>query len=75
MQVVLSLAVDSCTMDNQFVYFVIANHDTLHNILSESARLRYDELVHSFEAIDYTVRGLLLLVDAAVNRDLVSYYC
>ena len=56
-QVVLSLTAANCTLNNNFMYFVIANHDVAHEVLQKGVELRLEILRDYFSTINYTVRS------------------
>ena len=58
-QVVLTLAVADCTLANRYVYYVLANQDTLHDALENSMELRHQSLVDTFASFSGLVRGLV----------------
>ena len=43
MQVIMSLPVENCTMDNKFVYSVVTNHDQVLSALETNLQLRYQK--------------------------------
>ncbi len=47
---------DNCTMTDPFVYFVVANYDTIHASLLKSIQFRFDELHEYFLTFSYLVR-------------------
>ena len=58
-QVVLNLSVEDCTMSNRFVYYVIENHDGLHDVYEQSMRLRFSKFNSDYSSFSGMVRGAL----------------
>ena len=56
-QVVLNLSVEDCTMSNRFVYYVIENHDGLHDVYEQSMRLRFSKFNSDYSSFSGMVRG------------------
>jgi hypothetical protein len=60
-QVLLSLPQQNCTMNDSFVYFVLSNHDVLHDVLSGGILLRYQDLTKAFDGISFKVCIVLFI--------------
>ena len=57
-QVVLTLPISECTLENRYLYFLIANQDTIHDALEESMQLRHLALTAEFSSFSGLVRCL-----------------
>ena len=49
-QVVLTLPVGDCSMENRYVYYVLANQNALHDALEKSMQLRHESLYNEFSS-------------------------
>ena len=58
MQVIMSLPVENCTMDNKFVYSVVTNHDQVLSALETNLQLRYQKYSDDYSTFSPTVRIL-----------------
>jgi hypothetical protein len=65
LQVVLNLSVADCTMENRFIYYVLANHDALHDVYEEGMHLRFQKLLADNSSFNLTVRLCLAVALAA----------
>ena len=65
-QVVLNLTLAQCSSDNLNVYYVLANHDGLHQIYEDSMALRFDKFnsdYSSFTVVNHTVAIVVLFAE------------
>ena len=54
-QVVLSLPIENCTLDNKFVYYITENAELMTSALQTSVRLRFEKYASDFAVFNAKV--------------------